>query len=133
MEIELERKSRRRFSGRPEANNLGVYLSALVSAVGCFWMTRSIDEDGVMGNGGAAVVGGGGRGDANDGDEEEPTAETGGVDGGVLFLSNGLTRSSWAKFRLGSYLESASLKTTEELVYTEVASTAVVDDVVFPV
>lgn len=51
---------------------------------------------------------------------------TGGVDGGVdekLFLSNGLTRSIWVKFRLVSYLESDSLKTTEELLlYTEDAS-----------
>lgn len=96
-------------------------------------MTRfvSIDEDDVIGNGGGAVVGGRVE-EENDGDVEDSDG-TGGVAGGVLFLSNGLTRSNCGKLRFGSYLESASLKTTEELVYTEeVASTAVME-VVLPV
>lgn len=88
----------------------------------------SIDEDDVIGNGGGAVDGG--RDGANMGDED--SVVIGGVDGGVLFLSNGLTRSNWGKLRFGSYLVSASLKTTEELVYTEDASTAVAE-VVLPV
>lgn len=99
--------------------------------MGCFWITRcvSIDEDEVIGNDGGAVVGG--RDAANEGDADDSVG-IGGVAGGVLPLSNGLTRSNWGKLRFGSYLESASLKTTEEFGYTEDASTAVVE-VVLPV
>lgn len=104
------------FSGRPDPNFLGAYLS-VVSAIGCFWMTddESMDDDGVLVNAEEPL---------DSGLAPVDVGTTGGdVVGGIVenvFLSKGLTRSNCgANVRLVSNLESASLKTTDELLYAE--------------